>query len=118
MAGWLYDDMPFGALHFVLLIVILGGAGAISSGRAIAGGWKSFAIVPFYMLVLAAVLRFLNYALFAGDLLSIPGFLVALVILLVASAYGYRAKRAQQMATQYSWLYDRAGPIGWATKPS
>lgn len=118
MVGWLYDDVPYGLLHFIGLIVLLGGAGAIASGRSIAGSWKSFAIVPFYMLLMAAALRFLNYALFGGDLLSVSGFIVAFVILLVASAYGYRARRAHQMATQYSWLYGRAGPVGWSAKPS
>jgi hypothetical protein len=116
MAGLLYDDMPNGLLHFVLLIVILGGAAAMASGRAVARTWRPYLSVPLYMVILAAVLRFLNYALFQGDILSIPGFLVALVITLAASAYGYRACRAQQMARQYSWLYQRSGPLGWTRK--
>jgi hypothetical protein len=116
MAGLLYDDMPNGLLHFILLIVILGGAGAVASGRAVARTWRSYLSVPPYMVVLAAVLRFLNYALFQGDILSVPGFVVALVITLAASAYGYRSYRAQQMVRQYSWLYNRSGPLGWTRK--
>jgi hypothetical protein len=118
MAGWLYDDLPNGFLHFVLLTVVLGGAAAIASGRAIASGWKPFTIVPFYMVILAAVVRFLHYALFGGDILSIPGYIVALAFALLASGYGYRSKRARQMATQYSWIYARSGPLGWAAKGS
>ena len=116
MAGWLYDDAPNGLLHFVLLTVVLGGAGAVASGRAIAGQWKSFLILPAYMVVLSAAIRFLHYALFGEDILSLPGYLVALAVTLLATAYGYRARRAEQMATQYSWLYTRAGPLGWTAK--
>ncbi len=116
MAGLLWDDMPNGLLHFVFLIVILGGAGAVASGRAVASTWRSYLSVPPYMVVLAAVLRFLNYALFGGDLLSVSGFIIALVLTLVASAYGYRSCRAQQMAMQYSWLFQKSGPLGWVAK--
>jgi hypothetical protein len=115
---WLYDDMPNGLLHFVLLIVILGGAGAMSSGRAVARTWRSYARVPLYMIALAAVLRFLNYALFGGELLSVPGFIVAIVVTVAASAFGYRSQRTKQMTTQYSWLYAKTGPVGWSAKAS
>ena len=118
MGGFLYDDMPNGLLHFVLLILLLGGAGAIASGRAIARTWRPYLSVPPYMVVLAAALRFLNYALFQGDLLSIPGFIVALVVTIAASAYGYRVQRVHQMTTQYSWLYQKTGPLGWSAKAS
>ncbi len=116
MAGWLYDDAPNGLVHFLLLTVILGGAGAIASGRSIAATWRSFASVPVYMIILAAALRFLQYALFQGDLLSVSGFVVAFVVTLVAAAYGYRSRRAQQMTTQYSWIYAKSGPLGWVPK--
>lgn len=118
MAGLVYDDVPNGLIDFLLLTVFLGGAGAIASGRAIAGSWKSFAILPLYMLILAAVLRFLHYALFVGDLRSIPLLGVAFVITLIGAAYGYRSRRALQMGTQYSWLYAKAGPLGWVRTPS
>ncbi len=118
MAGWLYDDGPNGLLHFLLLTVVLGGAGAVASGRAIAGQWKSVLILPAYMVVLSGAIRFLHYALFEEDILSVPGYVVALVITLLATAYGYRSRRAEQMATQYSWLYKRAGPLGWVAKAS
>ncbi len=117
MAGLLYDAGPNGIAHFILL-TILGGAAALASGRAVAGTWRRFTILPLYMLVLAAVLRFLHYALFQEDILSVPGFVVAFAITLAAAGYGYRSERSWQMATQYSWLYDRAGPLGWSAKSS
>lgn len=116
MAGLLYDDAPNGLLHFIFLTVILGGAGAVASGRAVAGTWRSFLGVPPYMVVLAAVIRFLHYALFGEDLLSVPGYIVALVITMLCAAYGYRARRADQMTTQYSWIYAKSGPLGWTPK--
>lgn len=118
MAGLLFDDAPNGLLHFILLTVILGGAGAMASGKAIAGSWKSFLIVPFYMLLLSAALRFLQFALFAGDLLSVQGFVVAFLVTIAAAGYGYRTRRRLQMTTQYSWLYAKAGPLGWKAKAS
>jgi hypothetical protein len=118
MEGWLYDDAPNGLYHFILLTLILGGAGAIASGRAIAGSWKSFVILPVYMVVMAAAVRFLHYALFQEELLSVPGFVVALVVTLLGAAFGYRARRAEQMATQYSWIYTRSGPLGWKSRTS
>ena len=116
MAGWLYDDTPNGLFHFVLITVVLGGAAAVASGRAIAGGWKSFAIVPLYMVILAGIERFLHYALFGEDILSVPGYGVALVIALAAAGYGYRSYRSWQMATQYPWIFDRSGPLRWVRK--
>lgn len=117
MAGLLYDAGPNGLGHFILLTV-LGAAAALASGRAIASTWRPFTILPLYMLVLAAVLRFLHYALFQEDILSVPGFVVAFVITLAGAGYGYRAERSRQMSTQYSWLYAQAGPLGWSARPS
>ena len=116
MGGVIFDAGANGLIHFILLTVVLGGAGAIASGRSIAGTWRSFSIVPVYMVILAAVLRFLQYALFQGDLLNGPEFLVTLVVVLIAAACGYRSRRAEQMSTQYSWLYTKSGPLGWVSK--
>ncbi len=42
-------------------------------------------------------------------------FVVAYVWNLIVAGFGYRAMRAQQMATQYSWAYERAG-LNWRAK--
>ena len=80
MAGHLYDDMPNGLLHciFTLIIGFLGGAGAVASGR----GRRQHVAIPTWpcrrtCLVLAAVLRFLNYACSAATSCR-SGFIVAL----------------------------------------
>jgi hypothetical protein len=67
----------------------------------------------FYMVLLAAAIRFLHYALFGGTLLSFHYFLVDLAVLLVIALIGYRLTRVRQMVTQYHWLYRRRGPFAW-----
>lgn len=116
MDGLLYTSDDGGLLHFVLITLVIGGVLAWQAGRAIAGTWRSFAIVPVYMLILAAGVRFLHYALVGEDLLNPQYYVVALVIASLAAAYGYRSRRAEQMSTQYSWIYRRSGPLGWSPK--
>ncbi len=116
MGGLLYTTEDGGLLHFVLITVLIGGALAWQAGRAIAGTWRGFWIVPVYMVLLAAGVRFLHYALVGEDLLSFQYYIVALVLACLASAYGYRSRRSEQMSTQYSWLYRRSGPLGWTAK--
>ena len=116
MGGIIYTADDGGLLHFVLISVVIGGVLAWQAGRAIAGTWRSFWIVPVYMLVLAAAVRFLHYALGGEELLDVQYYVVSFVICMAAAAYGYRARRAEQMSTQYSWLYRRSGPVGWAAK--
>ena len=64
--SWLSDDGPF---VFLVLTVILGGGAAFLSGRGLARSWKPFWRISFYMLMLAAAVRFFHYALFDGELL-------------------------------------------------
>ena len=50
MAGILWEDSPYGLLTFVLITLILGGAGAWASGRAMAQTWRSMPMIALYML--------------------------------------------------------------------
>ena len=103
---------------FVLVTVILGGSAAWMTGSGIARGWRPFWQCAVALLLVAAVARFLHYALFEQPLLSGAGFaLDALVIVLIGAA-GYRATRARQMTTQYRWLYERTGPLTWRARDS
>ena len=116
MDGLLYTADDGGLLHFILITLVIGGLLAWQAGRAIAGTWRSFVLVPVYMVVLAAGVRFLHYALVGEDLLSAQYYVVALVVACLAGAYGYRSRRSEQMSTQYSWIYHRSSPLGWASK--
>lgn len=123
---------------FALLGLALGGAAALSAGRALALGWRSFAIAPFYMVGLGAAVGFLHYALFGlsaiplydiGDALWSVGadapaavarlgadcaYWAGLSVLLTGVTFlGYRATRAAQMAQRYGWMFERAGLLGW-----
>jgi hypothetical protein len=117
MAGVLYSATPYGLLTFVLITLILGGAGAWAAGRALAQTWRPMAMIVMYMLFLTAGVRFLHYALYGEPLLSLQFFLVAYVWNLLVAAFGYRSRRAAQMATQYSWAYERTG-LNWRPKSS
>lgn len=116
MNGLLYTTDDGGLLHFILITLVIGGVLAWQAGRAIAGTWRGFVIVPVYMLILAAGVRFLHYALVGEELLNSQYYVVALVVACLAAAYGYRSRRAEQMTTQYSWIYRRSGPLGWSSK--
>ena len=45
------------------------------AGRAIASTWRPYWYVIAYMLLLGAGVHFLHFALFAGDILSLPSYL-------------------------------------------
>ena len=70
MGGILWADAPYGLFTFVLLTLILGGAGAWATGRALAQTWRPIAMLAPYMVFLSAGVRFLHYALYGEPLLS------------------------------------------------
>jgi hypothetical protein len=111
MGGVLWADTDNGLFVFVLMTV-LGGAAATASGRALAKTWSPAWVILPYMAVLSAAVRFLHFALFQEELLSIHYYLVTLVVMLAIAWISYRSMRAAQMATQYSWAYEKAG-LNW-----
>ena len=111
MGGVLWADTDNGLFVFVLMTV-LGGAAAAASGRALAKTWSPAWVILPYMAVLSAAVRFLHFALFQEELLSIHYYLVTLVVMLAIAWISYRSMRAAQMATQYSWAYEKAG-LNW-----
>ena len=113
--SWLSDT---GAITFLVLTVVIGGAAAVLSGRGLARSWKPFWRIFFYMALLAAAVRFFHYALFDGHLLSLYYYLLTYVLLLCFASVGYRWMRTTQMVTQYRWLYERTGPLTWRARPA
>jgi len=113
LTPWLTDD---GLRVFVVLTVIIGGGAAFLAGRGLARSWKPVWRVFFYMALLAAAVRFFNYALFGGTLLAPYYYLVAYGVLVGAALLGYRAMRTTQMVSQYRWLYQRTSPLTWRTR--
>jgi hypothetical protein len=105
--------IPNGLFVFVLLTVVLGGGAAWRTGQAVAEGWGALWPVIAYTLLIAATVRFLDYALFSGPLLSLASLTTDFLILCFFALLGHRARRARHMSEQYPWLFERAGPLGW-----
>ncbi|MBM3520814.1 MAG: hypothetical protein FJX63_08615 [Alphaproteobacteria bacterium] len=101
---------------FLIMTVIFGGGAAFLAGRAQASGWRPMWQALAFMVLLGAALRFLHFALFQAELLSLHYFLTDTLVLMVGCALGYRMTLASQMVRQYPWLYERAGPLGWRNK--
>jgi hypothetical protein len=89
---------------FLLITLSMGGGIAWLSGRAIASTWRPYWHVVAYMIVWAAVVRWLHYALFGGTLLSLSLYGLDLVVVLFFSLLSFVVMRNQQMKTQYGWL--------------
>lgn len=101
------------ASEFVFVTLILAGGAAYMTGRAAARGWMPIWQLVVYMVLLAAATRFIHFALFSGSLLSLYYYVVDLIVILAIAFAGMRITRSGQMATQYRFAYDRAGPFGW-----
>ena len=114
MAGWLWPDHDYAGLAFVVLI-LLGGAAAVATGRAFARTWSpEWQIAP-AMIALAAAVQWLHFALFQEDLFSPLYYVVGLVIVVVAALLGFQSMRARQMSTQYSWAFEKTG-MSWRAR--
>ena len=115
MAGLFWADADYGVFTFIGLTLILGGAGAFATGRALSKTWRPMPMLLPYMLLLTAGVQFLHYALYQESWLSPGPVITAYVWLLLVGVLGYRQMRAGQMASQYSWAYDRVG-LNWRPK--
>ena len=102
MPDWLYGATSIWA--FVVVTLILGGAAAFVSGRTIADTWRPVWQLGPYMLLLGCAVRFIQFAVFGSQLLSVRSLLVDLVVLLALGLAGYMLTRRGQMARQYPWL--------------
>lgn len=116
MGGLLYSDAPNALGAFLFFTVALGSLGGIASGRAFASAWRSAVALPLAVLLLAAAVRFLHYALAGEDLLSPQFYAVSFAFVALGAAYGFRAKRTEQMCRQYPWLFAKASPISWSDR--
>lgn len=114
--GGLYETES--ALQVIMITCVIGGGAAALAGRAIASTWRPAWHVAVYMLLLGAGVRFLHFALFQGNILSVPSYVVDTMYLMAVAGVAFRATRAAQMARQYPWLYAKTGPLTWRELPS
>jgi hypothetical protein len=113
MRGLLYPHHLHAFWIFLVITVVLGGAAAWATGRAIAKTWRPYTQTVVYAFVLAAAVQFLRYALFGESLLSVQFYVVSWLIVLISTSIGFRGMRVQQMLTQYSFAFERSGPFHW-----
>lgn len=114
MQGILYEESSFWL--FLLITCALGGWAAWMTGRACAQTWRPYPMFVLYLLPLAAMVRFIHYAMFEGTLLSLHYYLVDFIVLLVIGTLGFRFTKVKQMVRQYSWLYEQTSPFSYKSK--
>jgi hypothetical protein len=102
-------------VFFTVTVVVMGFA-AFMTGQALAATWKPMWQAVFYCLLLGLGDRFLVFSLFAGELLSLSGYLIDSAILVAITVFAYRLTQARKMASQYPWVYERSGLLGWREK--
>lgn len=98
---------------FIGLTGVLFGLAAFLTGQAVADTWRPAWQGIASALGLAVAARFLAFALFGGQLLSLTGFLVAWAYLGAVTFFAWRATLARKMVRQYPWLYVADGVLGW-----
>jgi len=103
-------------LAFLIITVVLAGGASFLSGRALASHWRHLFFVVLAALALGGAARFLHFALAGNTLLSPYYYAVDSLVCVLFGLWGYRMKRASQMARQYGWLYQRAGPLNWRAR--
>ena len=115
MQGVLYEEGSLGV--FLLVTLAMGGWAGWMAARALARGWRPYwQAVPALLLVAAAV-RFIHFALFEGTLTSPYYYAVDAAVVLLIGSIGFRYTRTRQMTSQYRWLYERTGPLTWRERP-
>lgn len=108
MNGFLSIDP---AVFVLFTVVIMGGAGYMT-GQAIASTWRPAWQAVAYSLPLGAADRFLVFALFDGDLLSLSGYVLDAAVITAICLIGFRLRQVSKIVGQYPWLYERAGYFG------
>jgi small-conductance mechanosensitive channel len=103
------------AVWFGVTVVLMCGCAHLT-GRALAQSWRPARHAVPYALMLGVADRFLIYALFGGNLLSISGFIIDTYLILMTAVVTYHVTLAAQMVRQYPWLYERHMLITWRAK--
>ncbi len=101
---------------FIGVTVVLTGGAALLMGKALSANWRPLWQLFVYAILLGCVDRFVGFALFDGELLSVVGYLLDTAVLTAIALAAYRATQAHMMTTQYPWLYERTGLFGWRDK--
>jgi len=101
---------------FIGLTVIIAGGAAIMTGRALADGWQPAWMVVAACFGLTIADRFLVYALFQGELLSLSGFVIDFLVLVALALLAWRITAVRKMVMQYPWRYERTSLFAYREK--
>lgn len=111
LQGILYEEES--AWLFLLVTVVMGGWAGWMAARAIARGWRPFWQCVGALLLVAAAVRFIHFALFSGTLVSPHYYAVDAIVVMIIGMVGFRVTRTRQMTSQYRWLYEKTSPLTW-----
>ena len=118
------------SVSLLALTVVMFGGGGFLMGQALGETWRAWwQIVP-YSALLALGNNFLGFALFDGAFFvdslfskntkplseALFEYLFDFAVILAFAVLAYRLTLARKMASQYPWLYERAGPFAWRSK--
>ena len=117
-------------IPLLALTLILFGFASVLMGNAIADTWRPWWQNVTYGFLLAIADQFLGFALFGGPFFvdslvstnaqpfwpALMEYLFDAVVLSAISLFAYRVTLARKMVSQYPWLYERAGLMGWRPK--
>ena len=102
--------------EFLMLYGLLTGGAAFLTGQGLALEWRPRWVAALACLPIAATARFLDFALFDGELLSLLGYGAVVAVCLVGALLAHRLTEVGLMVRQYPWLYERAGVFTWRSK--
>jgi hypothetical protein len=105
-------------LEMLFVTGLLGGGAAWLAGRAIARTWRPIWHVVGYMAILGAAVRFVHFALFDAELLSLAGYATDATYVTALGCLSWRVTRTTQMVNQYPWLYERVSLVSWRDRPT
>jgi len=108
--------MEFHLIQFLLMTLTLFGWCSYQLGKAMANTWQSISLMIFYVFLLTLFDRFLLFALFEQELLSIILFFIDFITLSLISSISYRVAKINYMVNQYPWKYEKIGFFSYKNK--
>tara|TARA_B100000902_G_scaffold91721_1_gene95189 strand:+ start:270 stop:596 length:327 start_codon:yes stop_codon:yes gene_type:complete len=108
--------MEFHLIQFLLMTLTLFGWCSYQLGKAMANTWQPISLMIFYVLLLTAFDRFLLFALFEQELLSVIMFFIDFITLSLIALISYRIAKITYMVSQYPWKYKKKGFFSYKNK--
>ena len=108
--------MEFNLIQFFLMTFILFGWCSYQLGKAMANTWQSISLMFLYVFFLTLFDRFLLFALFEQELLSLIMFFIDFTTLSLISLISYRIAKISYMVNQYPWKYQKVGFFSYKNK--